>query len=143
MLLDLGQLTLPIVVVVVFFLISAIKVVREYERLVVFRLGRLNGKKVPVSVRDPFIDRFVRVSLRIITLDVPTQEVLPGIMLPPLLMRWFTTGWWNPTGPVVTWRISFATAQLAQTTLRSVAGQAELDELLAERDKLNQQIQDP
>jgi len=136
-------LLIPIILILFFFVASALKVVREYERLVVFRLGRLIGQKGPGLVfMIPVIDRFVRISLRIITLDVPTQEVIT---------RDNVTGSVNA---VVYYRVidpnravnnveeyKMATAQLAQTTLRSVAGQADLDELLSERDKLNQKIQ--
>ncbi len=136
-------LLIPIILILFFFVTSALKVVREYERLVVFRLGRLIGQKGPGLVfLIPVIDRFVRISLRIITLDVPTQEVIT---------RDNVTGSVNA---VVYYRVidpnravnnveeyKMATAQLAQTTLRSVAGQADLDELLSERDKLNQKIQ--
>ncbi len=136
-------LLIPIIIVLFFFVTSAIKVVREYERLVVFRLGRLIGEKGPGLVFViPIIDRFLRISLRIITLDVPTQEVITRDNV--------TTN----VNAVVYYRVidpnravnnvedyRMATAQLAQTTLRSVAGQAELDELLSERDKLNMKIQ--
>ncbi len=143
MVFDFNQLLIPIIVIFVFFVFSALKVVREYERLVVFRLGRLIGEKGPGLVLViPIVDRMVRISLRIVTLDVPTQEVIT---------RDNVTGSVNA---VVYYRVvdsnraivnveeyRVATAQLAQTTLRSVAGQADLDELLSERDKLNQQIQ--
>ncbi|NLY38699.1 MAG: slipin family protein [Firmicutes bacterium] len=143
MYLDLGGLLLPIVVVVAFFLFSSIKVVREYERLVVFRLGRLIGEKGPGLVFIiPFIDRFIRVSLRIITLDVPTQEVITRDNVTTSVNAVVYYRVVEPHRAVVNVDdYRFATAQLAQTTLRSVAGQAELDELLAERDKLNQLIQ--
>ncbi len=138
-----GNLLIPIVVVVLFFISAAIKIVREYERLVVFRLGRLIGEKGPGLVFViPVVDRIERISLRIITLDVPTQEVITRDNV--------TTS----VNAVVYYRVvdpnravnnveefKMATAQLAQTTLRSVAGQAELDELLSEREKLNQKIQ--
>jgi regulator of protease activity HflC (stomatin/prohibitin superfamily) len=138
-----SSLLIPIILILFFFVASALKVVREYERLVVFRLGRLIGQKGPGLVFViPVVDRLVRISLRIITLDVPTQEVIT---------RDNVTGSVNA---VVYYRVidpnravnnveeyKMATAQLAQTTLRSVAGQADLDELLSERDKLNQKIQ--
>jgi regulator of protease activity HflC (stomatin/prohibitin superfamily) len=134
---------IPIIIVLFFFVTSALKVIREYERLVVFRLGRLIGEKGPGLVFViPIIDRYLRISLRIITLDVPTQEVITRDNV--------TTN----VNAVVYYRVidpnravnnvedyRMATAQLAQTTLRSVAGQAELDELLSERDKLNMKIQ--
>ena len=140
---DLGPLFIPAVVFFLLFIGSAMKVVREYERLVVFRLGRLIGEKGPGLVLViPIVDRVIRLSLRIITLDVPTQEVIT---------RDNVTGSVNA---VVYYRVvdankavvnvedyRVATGQLAQTTLRSVAGQADLDELLSERDKLNQLIQ--
>ncbi len=142
LLLEIGIL-FPILVVLLFFVTSAIKIVREYERLVVFRLGRLIGEKGPgIVFVIPLVDRTVRISLRIITLDVPTQEVITRDNV--------TTS----VNAVVYYRVvdpnravnnveeyKMATAQLAQTTLRSVAGQAELDELLSEREKLNQKIQ--
>ncbi len=142
LLFDLG-IFFPIFLVLFIFVVSAIKIVREYERLVVFRLGRLIGEKGPgIVFVIPLVDRTVRISLRIITLDVPTQEVITRDNV--------TTS----VNAVVYYRVvdpnravnnveeyKMATAQLAQTTLRSVAGQAELDELLAERDKLNQKIQ--
>jgi regulator of protease activity HflC (stomatin/prohibitin superfamily) len=142
LLFDLG-LFFPIILVLFLFVVSAIKIVREYERLVVFRLGRLIGEKGPgIVFIIPIVDRTVRISLRIITLDVPTQEVITRDNV--------TTS----VNAVVYYRVvdpnravnnveeyKMATAQLAQTTLRSVAGQAELDELLSEREKLNQKIQ--
>lgn len=134
---------LAIVIIVIAFLYSALKVVREYERLVVFRLGHLVGSRGPgLVLLIPIIDRFARVSLRVITMDVPTQEVITKDNVTASV------------NAVVYYRIvesndaivnvenfQQATAQMAQTTLRSVAGQADLDELLSERDKLNQQIQ--
>lgn len=142
LILDIGIL-FPILLILFLFVTSAIKIVREYERLVVFRLGRLIGEKGPgIVFVIPIVDRTLRISLRIITLDVPTQEVITRDNV--------TTS----VNAVVYYRVidpnravnnveeyKMATAQLAQTTLRSVAGQAELDELLAERDKLNQKIQ--
>ena len=133
----------PILIIVFLFILNAIKIVREYERLVVFRLGRLIGEKGPGFILViPIVDKLVRVSLRIVTLDVPSQEVITRDNV--------TTS----VNAVVYYRVvdpnrsvnnvedfRMATAQLAQTTLRSVAGQAELDELLSERDKLNSKIQ--
>jgi regulator of protease activity HflC (stomatin/prohibitin superfamily) len=138
-----GGLYIPLFIVVIVVVMSAIKIVPEYQRLVVFRLGRLIGEKGPgVVFIIPIVDRITRISLRIITLDVPTQEVITRDNV--------TTS----VNAVVYYRVvdpnravnnveqyTMATAQLAQTTLRSVAGQAELDELLSERDKLNQKIQ--
>ncbi len=137
------SLFVPVIFVIFLFVTSAIKIVREYERLVVFRLGRLIGEKGPGFVLViPVVDKLVRISLRIVTLDVPSQEVITRDNV--------TTS----VNAVVYYRVvepnravnnvedfRMATAQLAQTTLRSVAGQAELDELLSERDKLNSKIQ--
>lgn len=143
MLFDFNQFVIPIIVVFVFFLLSAIKVVREYERLVVFRLGRLIGEKGPgVVLVIPIVDRIVRISMRIVTLDVPTQEVITRDNVTGSVNAVVYYRVVDPNRAIVNveeYRI--ATAQLAQTTLRSVAGQADLDELLSERDKLNQQIQ--
>ncbi len=141
--LDFGFLLIPAVVVFLIFLASAIKVVREYERLVVFRLGRIIGQKGPgFIILIPIVDRFVRISLRIVTLDVPTQEVITRDNVTTSVNAVVYYRVVDPNravNNVEEYRI--ATAQLAQTTLRSVAGQADLDELLAERDKLNFQIQ--
>lgn len=137
------QFILPILVIFIFFLFSAVKVVREYERLVVFRLGRLIGEKGPGLVLViPIVDRTLRISLRIVTLDVPTQEVITRDNVTASVNAVVYYRVVDANRAVVNVEdYRFATAQLAQTTLRSVAGQAELDELLAERDKLNQQIQ--
>lgn len=134
---------LIIIVIVFLFLYSALKVVREYERLVVFRLGRLLGTRGPgLVLLIPFVDRAERVSLRVVTLDVPTQEVITrdNVTTSVNAVVYFRVV--EPASAIVNVeRFYEATAQLAQTTLRSVAGQAELDELLAERDKLNHLIQ--
>jgi len=129
--------------VVLFFLISAIKVVREYERLVVFRLGRLIGEKGPGLVLViPLIDRTIKVSMRVVTMDVPSQEVITRDNVTTSVNAVVYYRVVDPNKAIVNIEdYRFATAQLAQTTLRSVTGQAELDELLAERDKLNQFIQ--
>lgn len=132
-----------VVIVIVAFLASAIKVVKEYERLVIFRLGHLIAQKGPgVVIIIPVLDKAVRVSLRIITMDVPTQEVITKDNVTCSVNAVVYYRVVDPNRSVVNveeYRI--ATAQMAQTTLRSVAGQAELDELLSERDKLNQKIQ--
>lgn len=134
---------LALIFIIFVFFYSALKVVREYERLVVFRLGHLVGSRGPgLVLLIPVIDRFVRVSLRVITLDVPTQEVITRDNVTcsvNAVVYYRVIDANNAIVNVENYRE--ATGQLAQTTLRSVAGQAELDELLAERDKLNQQIQ--
>ncbi len=137
------QVIAIIVAIVVIFIISAIKVAKEYERLVVFRLGRLIAQKGPgLVIIIPVIDRALKISLRIVTLDVPTQEVITRDNVTCSVNAVVYYRVVDPNRAVVNVEeYRMATAQLAQTTLRSVAGQAELDELLAEREKLNQKIQ--
>lgn len=139
----LTQVLVPIIVILVLVIASAIKIVREYERLVIFRLGRLIGEKGPgIVLVIPIVDRFVRLSLRIITMDVPTQDVVTRDNVTAsvnAVVYYRVVDARRAVVNVEEYRM--ATAQLAQTTLRSVAGQAELDELLSERDKLNAQIQ--
>ncbi|NMD32434.1 MAG: slipin family protein [Firmicutes bacterium] len=125
------------------FLMSSIKVVREYERIVVFRLGRLIGEKGPGLVLViPLIDRTVKISMRVVTMDVPSQEVITRDNVTTNVNAVVYYRVVDPNKAIVNVEdYRFATAQLAQTTLRSVTGQAELDELLSEREKLNQLIQ--
>src|SRR5215467_1419794 len=122
---------------------SAIKVVREYERLVVFRLGRLVGPRGPgVTFIIPGIERAMRVDLRTITMDIPTQDVFTkdNVSVKMNAVLYFRV--LDPNRAVVeVENYLFATSQNAQTTLRSVCGEAELDELLAERDKINTHLQ--
>jgi len=138
-----GGLLIPVIFIMFVFLISAIKIVPEYQRLVVFRLGRLIGEKGPGLVFViPVVDRIIRISLRIITLDVPTQEVITRDNVTTSVNAVVYYKVVDPNRAVNNVEdYRMATAQLAQTTLRSVAGQAELDELLSERDKLNLKIQ--
>ena len=138
-----GQILGPLILVAILFLISALKVVREYERLVVFRLGRLIGTKGPgLILVIPLIDRTIKVSMRVVTMDVPSQEVITRDNVTTSVNAVVYYRVVDPSRAIVNVEdYRFATAQLAQTTLRSVTGQAELDELLAERDKLNQLIQ--
>lgn len=138
-----GGLYIPLVVVIFIFLTSAIKIVPEYQRLVVFRLGRLIGEKGPGLVFViPIVDRLFRISLRIITLDVPSQEVITRDNVTTSVNAVVYYKVIDPNRAINNVeQYTMATAQFAQTTLRSVAGQAELDELLSERDKLNLQIQ--
>jgi len=130
--------------VVVFYLISCIKVLNEYERAVIFRLGRLRKKpKGPglILVFAP-IDRMVRVSLRMVTLDVPPQDIITrdNVSVKVNAVVYFRVFDANLAVTDVEDYL-FATTQLAQTHLRSVLGQVELDDLLAERDKINRQLQ--
>ena len=132
-----------IVALVVLFLASAIRVVREYERGVIFRLGRLIGAKGPgLFFLIPIVDKMVKISLRVITMDIPPQEVITkdNVTTSVNAVLFFRVVDPNRAVNEVEDFLQ-ATNQIAQTTLRSVLGQVELDELLAERDKLNKQLQ--
>ena len=135
---------IAIIVLVVLFLISAIRIVREYERGVVFRLGRLIGAKGPgLFILIPIIDKMVKVSLRVIALDIPPQEVITKDNVPVQVNAVVFFRVVDPSKSVVEVEDFLqATNQISQTTLRSVLGQAELDELLAEREKLNRRLQE-
>ena len=134
---------LPIIIIVILFFSSTVKVVREYERLVVFRLGHIIGARGPgLVIIIPFIDRTIKIPLRIVTLDVPTQEVITRDNVTTSVNAVVYYRVLDPTRAVINVEeYRYATAQLAQTTLRSVVGQADLDELLSEREKLNMLIQ--
>ncbi len=138
-----GNFWVPVILVIVIFIAMAIKIVREYERLVVFRLGRLIAVKGPGFILViPIVDRVMRISLRIVTLDVPSQEVITKDNVTTNVNAVVYYRVVDPNRAVVNVEeYAMATAQLSQTTLRSVAGQAELDELLSEREKLNLKIQ--
>ena len=133
-----------VIVVVVMFLMSAIKVLNEYERGVIFRLGRLIGAKGPgLIILIPIIDKMQRISLRLVALDVPPQDVITrdNVSVKVNAVVYFRV--MNPNKAVVeVENYLYATSQLSQTTLRSVCGQAALDELLAERDKVNARLQE-
>jgi len=132
-----------IVVVVLILLPMSIKIVKEYERGVVFRLGRLVGAKGPgLFFIIPFIDSMQRVDLRVVTMDVPSQEVITkdNVTVRVNAVVYFRVV--DPEASVVKVLDHIrATSQISQTTLRNVLGQSELDELLAEREKLNQMLQ--
>jgi regulator of protease activity HflC (stomatin/prohibitin superfamily) len=123
---------------------SAIKILREYERGVVFRLGRLIGAKGPgLIIIIPFIDKLIRISLRTVAMDVPPQDVITrdNITIKVNAVIYFRV--MDPNRAVVeVENYLYATSQLAQTTLRSVIGQADLDELLSQRDRINMQLQE-
>jgi len=141
------MVTYPIIIValIVLYLMNSIKILREYERGVIFRLGRvLKNPKGPglIFVFSP-IDRMVRVSLRIVTMDIPSQDVITrdNVSVKVNAVVYFRV--LEPIKAVVEVQdFLFATSQLAQTTLRSVLGVVELDELLSAREKLNVQLQD-
>lgn len=131
------------IVLIVLFLASAIRILREYERGVIFRLGRVIATKGPgLIILIPIIDKMVKVSLRLVTMDVPSQDVITrdNVSVKVNAVIYFRV--MNPTNATIeVENYLFATSQLAQTTLRSVCGQVELDELLAEREKINTQLQ--
>ncbi|MBS1263156.1 MAG: Stomatin [Methanonatronarchaeales archaeon] len=129
--------------VVVAVLYSSIKIVKEYERGVIFRLGRLIGAKGPgLFLVIPGIDTMQRVDLRVVTLDVPAQEVITRDNVTVKVNAVIYYRILDPVRAVVeVERYHQATSQIAQTTLRSVVGRSELDEVLSERDRLNSEIQ--
>lgn len=140
-----GQIgIIGVLIVVILLLIMAIRIVKEYERGVLFRLGRLVGVRGPGLIFIiPFIDKLMIVPLRIVTFDVPVQEVITKDNVTCKVNAVLYYRVVEPAKSVVNVQYYHdATAQLAQTTLRSVVGQAELDELLSERDKLNQKLQE-
>jgi regulator of protease activity HflC (stomatin/prohibitin superfamily) len=131
------------IVAIVALLSAAVRIAREYERGVVFRLGRLLRAKGPgVILLIPFVDRMVRMDLRVVTLDVPRQEMMTRDNVPVTVDAVVYFRVINPDDAVVkVANFSKATFLLAQTTLRSVVGQHELDELLSQRDRINLQCQ--
>lgn len=132
-----------IVALVVLFVASAIKIVREYERGVIFRLGRLIGAKGPgLFLIIPIVDKMVKVDLRTITLDVPPQEVITRDNVPASVNAVVYFRVMDPQAAVVEVVDHIeATRQISMTTLRSVLGKAELDGILSEREKLNRELQ--
>ena len=132
-----------IIFFVVIILASAIRILREYERGVIFRLGRLVGAKGPgLILLIPVVDRMVRVSLRTVVMDVPPQDVITkdNVSIKVNAVVYFRVIQ-AEKAIVEVEKFLDATSQLSQTTLRSVLGQSELDELLAERDKINRNLQ--
>ncbi len=133
-----------LVVVTVLFLASAIRVLNEYERGVIFRLGRLIATKGPgLIILIPVIDRMVKVSLRTIVLDVPPQDIITrdNVSVKVNAVVYFRV--LAPEKAIVEVEdYAYATSQLSQTTLRSILGQAELDDLLAHRDKINSELKE-
>ncbi len=132
-----------LVVLGIALLASSVRVLREYERGVIFRLGRLIGAKGPgLFFLIPFIDRMVKVSLRTIVMDVPPQDVITrdNVSVQVNAVVYFRVI--NPEKAVVeVENYLYATSQLSQTTLRSIVGQVELDDLLAKREKINKELQ--
>ena len=136
--------TVYIVMILIIFLAAAIRILREYERGVIFTLGRFTGVKGPgLIILIPFIQRMVRVDLRIIVLDVPTQDVIShdNVSVHVNAVVYFRVV--DPEKAIIQVENFYAaTSQLAQTTLRSVLGRHELDEMLSEREQLNFDIQE-
>ena len=134
---------IAVLFVLLIILANAIRILREYERAVVFRLGRLVGAKGPgIVILIPIIDRMVKVSLRLLVMDVPPQDVITkdNVSVKVNAVVYFRV--MDPAKAVTEVEdYVYATSQLAQTTLRSILGQSELDELLASRDKINSQLQ--
>jgi len=133
-----------IVVLIIMFLAAAIRILNEYERGVIFRLGRVIATKGPgLIILIPIVDRMVKVDMRIITMDVPPQDVITrdNVSIKVNAVIYFRVMTAN-AAVIEVENFLYATSQLAQTTLRSVCGQVELDEILAEREKINAQLQE-
>lgn len=137
-------LYIALAIIVIMFLVAAIKIFREYQRGVIFTLGRFTGIKGPgLVILIPFIQQMVRIDLRTFVIDVPTQDVISrdNVSVKVNAVIYFRVV--DPEKAILNVEeYIVATSQLAQTTLRSVLGKHELDEMLAERDKLNADIQD-
>src|SRR5882724_11000116 len=137
------SLIVAIILIAAFLALSGIRLVQQYERGVIFVLGRLTGAKGPgVFFVPPFISRIVKVDLRIVTLTVPPQEVITrdNVTIKVTAVIYFYVV--NPAAAVVNVpNFVQATTQIGQTTLRNVLGQSELDELLAQRNKINRNLQ--
>jgi regulator of protease activity HflC (stomatin/prohibitin superfamily) len=133
-----------IVAILVIYVLSGLKILNEYERAVVFRLGRLTPYRGPgVAFILPVVERMVRIDLRTVTLDIPPQDVITqdNVTVKVSAVLYFRVV--DPSRAVTeVANYLFATMQLAQTTLRSVGGQSELDDLLSQREKLNARIQE-
>src|SRR5210317_1703943 len=135
---------IAIVVLVIFFLSAAIRILNEYERGVIFRLGRVIKAKGPgLIILIPVVDKMVKVSMRLVAMDVDPQDVISrdNVSVKVNAVIYFRVI--EPIKAVIEVEdYTYAMAQLAQTTLRSVCGQAELDELLSAREKINSQLQE-
>jgi len=133
----------PFVLIFLIVAAASIKVLREYERAVIFRLGRLIGIKGPgLIILIPFVDRMVRVSLRTVTMDVPPQDVITrdNVSVNINAVIYFRVV--DASKAIVeVENFLYATSQIAQTTLRAIAGQAELDQILAAREEINKELQ--
>ena len=135
---------IAIVVLVIFFLSAAIRILNEYERGVIFRLGRVIKAKGPgLIILIPVIDKMIKVTLRLIAMDVDPQDVITrdNVSVKVNAVIYFRVID-SIKAIIEVENYTYAMSQLAQTTLRSVCGQAELDELLSERDKINSELQE-
>src|SRR6266567_3501337 len=134
----------PIIILAVIILPQAIRILREYERGVIFRLGKLQGAKGPGLIfLIPVVDRMVRMDLRVVTIDVPKQEIMTRDNVPATVDAVVYFRVVDPNAAVVkVENFGKATSLIAQTTLRSVLGQSALDELLSQRDIINQKLQE-
>src|SRR2546430_5728432 len=135
---------IPAIIIAAIVVPQALRILREYERGVIFRLGKLLGGKGPgLIIRIPVVDKMVKMDLRVVTIDVAKQEIMTRDNVPATVDAVVYFRVVDPIAAVVKvenfWK---ATSLIAQTTLRSVLGQAELDELLAHRDKINQTLQE-
>jgi len=132
-----------IIIIALFILANAIRILREYERGIIFRLGRLMGARGPgLILLIPIVDRMVKVSLRIVTMDVPAQDVITrdNVTVKVNAVIYFRVI--DASKAIVEVEdFLYATSMISQTTLRSVLGQVELDDLLSNREKINQQLQ--
>ena len=132
-----------VIFLVVMFLASAIRILREYERAVIFRLGRVIDTKGPgLVILIPVVDKMVRIDMRTITMDIPPQDVITrdNVSIKVNAVIYFRVMDAN-SAVIQVENFIYATSQLAQTTLRSVCGEMELDEILSEREKINLQLQ--
>lgn len=135
---------IPLAVIVILIISAAVRIVQEYERGVIFRLGRVVGAKGPgLFFIIPIIDKMIKIDLRTVTMDVPPQDVITRDNVPVRVDAVIYFRVLDPVRAVV--EVSdyiFATSQIAQTTLRSVLGQAELDDLLARREEINKRLRE-
>lgn len=133
-----------LIIIAIFIILSALRVLREYERGVIFRLGRIVGAKGPgLIILIPLIDKMIKVSLRTVVLDVPPQDVITkdNVSIQVNAVVYFRVI--DPVKAVLeVENYLYATSQLAQTTLRSVLGEVELDDLLASREQINHKLQE-
>jgi regulator of protease activity HflC (stomatin/prohibitin superfamily) len=138
-----GAGILTLIIIALFILANAIRILREYERGIIFRLGRLMGTKGPgLILLIPMVDRMVKVSLRVVTMDVPPQDVITrdNVTVKVNAVIYFRVI--DASKAIVEVEdFLYATSMISQTTLRSVLGQVELDDLLSNREKINQQLQ--